>query len=339
MHTTICTLLLLLTASLASAGDWVNFSDELLKTVPQYKDSWAWNRRVGMLIVNPKSCDLFVALSSGYGVWQSSDGGKTFACVDKKTVNGRGFGGFSISLDPKTGRMAVFMVGHSSGITLDNGKTWTGFGRPKIKEKHDGWSFGDVNWNDGATVILAKEHHSERLWLSRDAGKTWSKLDVEGRKFGVVDEQTFLHVRKDGVYRSGEQGETWTKVSDAAIVGAIPVKYGPTLYWTCKEGLLKSTDGGANWSLCAGKLPRLQYGPYFGATESDMLVANKDGVYISSDGGETWGKVADFPVITDAIEKGKYGERYPLYSFGWDWQRKVIYAASVGGSGVKLSYD
>ena len=88
------------------------------------------------------------------GLWRSSDKGKTFARVDGGNIGGRCETGYALNLDPAGKRLACFMLDGSSGMTLDNGKTWSVF-----QQHGRGWDFGVVDWSRKAPQDILAIHH------------------------------------------------------------------------------------------------------------------------------------------------------------------------------------
>ena len=100
----------------ASAGEWVNISDEVTAQVkPGYAGPTAG------VTVDPASGDVFMVVSD-QGLWKSSDQGKTFARVDDKNIGGRCETGYALNFDPKGARLFCFMIYGSSAMTVDGGK-------------------------------------------------------------------------------------------------------------------------------------------------------------------------------------------------------------------------
>jgi hypothetical protein len=81
----------------------------------------------------------------------------------------------------------------------------------------------------------------------------------------------------------------------------------------------------------------VRYGPYFGETDREMVVATPEAVYRTTDGGKTWAivvKTADMPAF---IRYANFGELKPC--FGWDWKHKILYATSQGVAAVKYKVE
>jgi photosystem II stability/assembly factor-like uncharacterized protein len=168
--------------------------------------------------------------------------------------------------------------------------------------------------------------------ISSDGGKTWSdrrNLDLDVHMIephptmaGVI----FAGTGGDGLFRSGDYGETWTKISEPcgnfvvqfALTPGDPERIylgtgqGHPPMWTRPERargeLFRSTDAGAHWSKLTGGLPdtlhsrisALWVDPQStelvfagaGLTFRDLKPSDS-GVYASTDGGKNWRKLLD----------------------------------------------
>jgi hypothetical protein len=236
----------------------------------------------------------------GQGIWKSSDRGTTFARVDGEVIGGRCETGYGLCADPNGKRLFCFMLDGQSGYALDGGKTWE-----KIAKVNRGWDFAAVDWSaEKPQTIFGFEHErGGRYHLSTDAGQSWTQLgespqDKNGRTFGVgvVDAKTLVRWSSagGGIERSTDTGATWTKVSSEMPVSHVLVVFRGVGYWIGQNGLLVSKDRGATWA-SQGQTVQAAWGPYFGKDEKHIVVAGKDGMHETKDGGETWSLVAPLP--------------------------------------------
>jgi BNR/Asp-box repeat len=137
-----------------------------------------------------------------------------------------------------------------------------------------------------------------------------SRVDVSGRVAAIaVDPKDRRHVlvgaAGGGVWESRDTGATWTPRGDGLAtltVGALcfdPHTVGTVYLGTGEgdayarlgQGVYRSTDGGATWSLAAGA-PFIGVGFYQIVadpnTQGLLFAASRAGLYISSNGGTTW---------------------------------------------------
>src|SRR6185503_18557487 len=94
------------------------------------------------------------------------------------------------------------------------------------------------------------------------------------------------------IFRSTDTGVTWTKVSSTNPQTRIPVLFHGAHYLGTAAGLLVSKDKGASWKE-QGSAVNVWLGPFFGRDEKEMLVAGKDGIFMTKNAGETWTHAAD----------------------------------------------
>ena len=340
-------LFFLLNVSSGWSQQWQNITEDLLAEIGDTTFSKSTlNRNVGALAVLPESGDLLLVLNGDHPIYRSKNQGKSWKPLNNANPVGRAYGSFSFNIDPVTSRTALFMIvqkkrGPVKGLVLsEKGKVLTEIGRPY--ESHDGYTWGMVAWEqDNPQVILGKEHHAwVVMWLSKDGGKTWEKLDFESRNPGVIDARTFVAGKDDGgIFRSGDQGKSWEKVAGFKVTGKNPVRYGDNFYWTTEEGLIISRDKGKSWEILGEPLKGALWGPYFGNSENSIMVVNEEGFFITRNHGKSWKKVAGFFVIPDSNAGGKYNVMHPTNSYGWDEKRGIIYAAGLGGHAYKLKLE
>jgi photosystem II stability/assembly factor-like uncharacterized protein len=349
-------LALLSAVSAVQGGDWTCISEGLFETIPDYADGKNhFVRRCGSLLTNPVTGDLFVLVSPRYGVWRSGDRGETWTRADANVVSGRTWGGDGCQFDPTDpNRMAFFtIVGAGAqpvaGMSLDGGKTWTAIHKPRGR-RHDGWTAAQIDWTaNRPSVIYGKEHHSERLWLSKDLGKSWTLATPEGGSYKVgmiADDVLLAGVGKGAdppIRRSTDEGKTWAQVHPPVFLcQRRPHVYGDRAYWATFNRILATADKGKTWKPTAPIVPDLPeddksrtWGPYFGRSEKEMLAGvNGHGFYRSLDGGATWTKLADW------IETGKdFDKPREAFSIGWVPTQRLIYVAFLGGDAYRTKWD
>jgi hypothetical protein len=344
-------ILIAATASALAIDDWQNLTPAVLASIPNYQEvEPQLYRRIGGIHVSPTTGAVIVVMNRDYGALRSLDHGASWQRLPGAGLTGRVYGGFSFCADPRSDRFAVFMqegnpfkILAQGGLTLDGGTTWSPLTRPASVKKHDGFTWGGVDWSSPAPrIILGKEHHAwVTLWLSRDAGLTWEKLPFASRNPGVLNATTFVAGLDDisvsrgkldlpkGIYRTTDSGQSWAKVSDFIPTGKTPVIWGSHAYWVAPEGVLVSTDLGTTWSVLGSPLPDSLYGPFFGTSEAQLLVVTKSGTFLTHNAGQTWTLVA-------APLPGHHRTSDPTVSYGWDPLNHFLYYAPVGGDLFRL---
>lgn len=308
------------------AASWVSISDGVVAQLQKDGKKIGYPGLTAGVTVDPAGGDVYLVVCD-QGLWKSTDAGKTFARVDRGTVGGRCETGFALNFDPAGKRLACFMIYGSSARSDDAGATWTAW-----KTSHV--DFGAVDWEATGKAMLALRHESGGvLCLTTDAGATWKDLGRKGadgkvlredrgfRALGMFDAQTLLASRGDGILRSTDGGDTWTKVDDAKLAAPVMQVRKGVGYWMTDKGVIASKDKGATWELL-WPMKGMVFGPWFGKDDKHLVVVGKDGFSESKDGGASWKLAAPLP---PGFNVGLVGPNY-----AWDVARDIFYASSMG---------
>ncbi|MDQ2865843.1 MAG: hypothetical protein M3R51_06415 [Candidatus Eremiobacteraeota bacterium] len=257
-------------------------------------------------------------VTQGDGVYKTTDGGDRWSRVLplRNSLIGK------IIVDPRnTNRVVVAVLGdpfadsHDRGIyrTLDGGASWK--------------KTLDLGLSSGASDLVADPRNPNVLfagmWQFRRTG--WS-LSSGGRN--------------DGLYRSADGGESWTKETGHGLpaeeTGRIAIAIAPSnpqrIYALIetKGGLLwRSDDAGANWTLVSSdrlidERPFYYTKIFVDATNADRVWAESVHMALSADGGKTFG-------ITG---QGTHGDHHVMW-IAQDGRR----IAEGDDGGVSFSHD
>jgi photosystem II stability/assembly factor-like uncharacterized protein len=167
------------------------------------------------------------------------------------------------------------------------------------------------------------------IFKSTDGGATWAKLAAKGLSSPAVDRQGLAVVAKsggrilfaglrDGLYRSEDGGESWTRATeDPRIkpVGVITDPNRPGVVYVTQTSMYRSTDGGKTFESYAGAPSGDDFQLLWIDPRNSMsLLAGVDqGAIVSVDGGATWSSWYNQPtgqfyhVVTD--------DRFPYHAF------------------------
>ena len=258
----------------------------------------------------------------------------------------------------------VFYTGATDGgvwKSTDYGRTWN-----PIFDDQATQSIGAIAIarSDSNTIYVASGEGLHRpdlsvgdgIYRSTDAGKTWKHLGLRDgqqipalaidptnarRLFAAVLGHPYGPSAERGIYRSGDGGESWTKVleknestggSDVVIDPKNPQIVYASLWdarlapWEDKNsyegtsgGLFKSTDGGTTWKQLKNGLPNdlVQINVAISASDPQRLYATLStkvegsyasakglGFYRSDDAGMSWRKITDDPRPAEKIGGG-----------------------------------
>jgi photosystem II stability/assembly factor-like uncharacterized protein len=259
----------------------------------------------------------------GDGIYKSTDAGKTWIHLGLDDTRHIG----KILVDPHDpNRVFVAALGHVYGPnqergvfrTLDGGKTWT-----KILYKNDTTGAADLIFDGNNTQILYAS-----LWtLQRTPWHMTSR--------GSPD---------DGLYKSTDGGDTWTKLGGqgwpVGMLGKIGVAVSaadPNRVYALVEamkdekGLYRSDDGGQSWQLMNNAHYFMQRPWYFTHVWADPL--NTDtvyvqdlGVYRSTDDGKTFEWIKSVP----------HGDNHALWIAPNNSNRMIV--GNDGGATISNDY-
>lgn len=156
--------------------------------------------------------------------------------------------------------------------SLDYGSTWT----PMITDSYvDELAISDIAVANGGQVLYAAQGDGPIFLASTDGGTTWTSAQVASGNVLIngmaIDPSSYstiyLSVPGDGVFKSQDNGNTWTLLSaspiistqsgNAALHAAILVD--PTnagrIYYGTDHGLYISQDAGATWTTSSNGIP------------------------------------------------------------------------------------
>ena len=208
--------------------------------------------------------DLYVGIGADLSMWHSPE-----------TRRG-------IIVNPKALIGAIF---HSA----DLGKSWT-----EITPKNEPLFFTASTevefWAAGETLIV----NGSEQFRSTDAGKTWTKLDVNTRALTGLNSRhiggngsTFYAVGTRGIYRTIDAGESWRPFMDGIIgtrIGSL-VTFNNRLYAYTYRDIAQSTDAGESWEsvLTDSKSTAEERSPVDFSSNSNLVIAEGELYAIASE--------------------------------------------------------
>jgi len=332
----LCGTTALLARSAQAADNWIDISSSLVERLTSDGAKAAWPGGCSGVVVNRTNGDVIIKVV-GLGLWRSSDKGNNWQRIDGDTISGRDETGWATSADQNAPtRIASFSLDGTAGWTTDGNKwqRFTSLGR--------NWDFASVDWAAPVpkTILGAKHETSPpgEVYLTQDGGVTWKQLSIHlaGKSdrlsmLGVINATTFVYSKDDGIHRSSDAGETWTKVSPVNPQTRIPVLFRGVHYLGSANGLLVSKDLGATWQPQGAEV-NIWQGPFFSRDEKEMLVIGKDGAFVTKNAGAEWKLVAD-------LKPKEHGFVFTPNWFGcyaWDPMNNILYASAMGNPVYKL---
>jgi photosystem II stability/assembly factor-like uncharacterized protein len=281
-----------------------------------------------IIYVGSGEADMRSDISYGDGMYESTDGGATWANIGLRDSQQIG----SILVDPRDPRVVlVAALGHAYGPnaergvfrTTDGGASWQ-----KVLSKND--DTGAIDLCSDPTnpqIVYASLWQVRRfpgsayaptsgpgsgLYKSSDGGANWAPVLGHGfpsenlgrtgiaiapsehgrRVYAIVD------AREGGLYRSDDSGENWRRISSDARIwqrgwyfGGVTVDpRNPNVVYVMDTSLYRSVDGGEHFEAFKGAPGGDDYHMLWIAPDDPkrMILGSDQGVAISVDGGATW---------------------------------------------------
>ncbi|MFI5385392.1 MAG: WD40/YVTN/BNR-like repeat-containing protein [Fimbriimonadales bacterium] len=295
---------------------------------------------------------------SGYGVYKSTDAGKTWAHLgleDSRIVP-------AILVDPKDPD-TVLVAAAGDRKTKDTrgvfrstnaGKTW----EKSLFVDADTGVVAMSSAYDHPEIVMAGTHNPAnvdkcKLYRSADFGKSWTKLEGKGLpalrgRYCIsiaqnTNSQRIFVIGQFGLYRSDDGGANWRRMAenDRRIMngqggynsGVFVDTQNPDIVYTISTCLYRSTDGGNTFEgfkgAPGGDDPHfLWIDPTNGKR---ILYGGDQGATVSLDGGDTWGSWYNQPsaqvyhIATD--------DRFPYWVYASQQDSGVVGTASRGNYG------
>src|SRR6266850_5690306 len=230
----------------------------------------------------------------------------------------------------------VFAAADTVYKSTDGGLTWnvsdTGLGGVTFVSSLASKGLGGVQVDPSNPTIVYAATVNKGMFKSIDGGASWSAINTglpanlsgKGGNFRIAASNTsVLYVQTGGLlYKTIDGGANWTNVwTDPVVAGkfARAPEIDPTnpniVYVASSGGLYKTTDGGTSWQF---KHPG-GFNTPFGVTRPHVLASspqnvllaayNSDsrdvalstsGLYLSTNGGDTWKQLASNEKMTHA---------------------------------------
>lgn len=270
--------------------------------------------------------DIRSDLSSGEGVYKSTDGGKTWQSMGLKETRQIS----RIVVDPHNpNTVLVAALGHAYGPnpergvfrSADGGQIWE-----KVLDRGPDIGAADlaIATRDPSVVFAAMwnahrppwsvygplEGPGSGLFRSRDGGKTWSQLSGRGLpegqwgRVGVTVSQdaqrvyALIDAKEAGLYRSDNGGDSWARVNNDSRLTSRSWYFScitidpndPDVVYVPNVAFYKLTDGGKNLTIVRGAPGGDDYHQLWidPADSRHMVLGTDQGTTVSSNGGATW---------------------------------------------------
>ena len=268
----------------------------------------------------------YVGTDNG-GIWKTIDAGTTWVPVTDAVRGVRGFTSLAVAQSQPSvlyaGTGSIFGSHYSSGVwkSTDSGAHWQSAGlkdagqiawllvdphNPELVlaattgiDHRKGGARGVFRSTDGGetwTAVLATPAESGATymsWASDDPKVIFATVKQTYVAPGASPRELFRHPGPTSLYKSTDEGLTWTKLegrSQPKIIGETAVAAGTharRVYLLNPTALYRSDDGGASWSLGTSTIytssKQVLVDPY----DPNVVYTMGTCVYRSTDGGHT----------------------------------------------------
>jgi photosystem II stability/assembly factor-like uncharacterized protein len=296
--------------------------------------------------------DIRSDMSSGDGVYKSSDGGQTWMNIglrDTRQIS-------RIVIDPRDANVVyVAALGHAYGANAERGvfkSTDGGAHWNKVLDQGPETGAADLAIaNASPNILFATMWNAHRppwstyaplagpgsgLYRSQDGGQSWSHVTGAGLpegdwgRAGVAVSPdgkrvyALIDAKKAGLYRSDDGGDTWTLINEdrrltsrAWYFGNITVDaQNPDVIYVPNVALYRSEDGGKTIAIVRGAPGGDDYHQIWvdPKDSSRMVLATDQGTSISLDYGRTWSSWYNQP--TAQLYHVTTDEQFPYAVYG-----------------------
>ena len=348
---------------------WNNISDGFFDTPSIGAIEVALNDP-NIVYVGTGSDGLRSNIISGKGVYKSIDAGQTWDHIGLAKAGQIGAVEIDPTNNNIVWVAAIgdaFKSNDERGIykTVDGGASWekmlhisstTGFadlellpGNPNVVYAA-AWKARRTPW----TIISGGENKEGGIYKSVNGGKDWTKLEtgLPKRLIGKIDlavsaiDSSILYAvieapgDEGGVYKSIDQGKTFVQTSSNKGLVNRPFYYtnieldptNPDIVYSNANPLLKSTDGGKNWTIMS--VPHGDnHDIWLNPNNPDLLIqCNDGGANVSHNGGKTWSSQFNQP--TAEIYQVAVDDQYPYWIYGAQQDNTTIAIPSSAPSGT-----
>ena len=259
------------------------------------------SERIARILINPENTNTVYVCATGKlwsdsnerGVYRTTDGGKTWTQILKGANASTGCS--MMTMDPKDPKTIY------AGL-------WD--------FRRKGWTFR--SGGEGPTAFSGSG-----LWKSTDGGTNWVELDatyakglppkpwgrvsvaVAPSKPSVIYATIEAEMPRDGLYRSDDNGRTWTALDRSQNMIWRPFYFAnltidpkdENKVYKAGGSLIASSDGGKSFSNISGGAHGDFHDTWVDPNNTDHLITGDDGgLWYSYDGGNRWWKANNLPV-------------------------------------------
>jgi photosystem II stability/assembly factor-like uncharacterized protein len=285
------------------------------------------------VLASENSAETFIAANAGFAhrqVTSIEPDGSDARVMYTSVINDKEYGGVFMTRDAGEhwaqisggldGR-DVFVL-RKAGTALLAGTNRGVFAYERVDGKS---AWRPMNHVMNVKEIVVRKATKKTKAVTRKEIKT-GEISARVADLAITPERWFA-AGSSGLYISSDHGKSWHGGAVKSQVEFSLVRVSPEMVAAGgHRSLMISVDGGENWT--ESKLPEVitsivdvAFGP-----QNSVYVAAREGAYRSSDGGETWSRVASLPVVN-------------LASMTYDESANRLLVTSTVSTDLFASYD
>lgn len=220
------------------------------------------NVSVNILVFDARNTDV-IYLGSGNGLYKTEDAGASW----KYMLTGIGIADVAVDFFQPQKLYAAGISGNNGKIikSQDGGVSWS----DAYSEPSKGNAVTAIAISTTSSNLIVAGLATGEVIRSTDSGITWQTVrDLEDRvlKLKFLNNTVYALTSRKGLFRSTDSGTTWASVTSILVSesfissgGALSVsvfydfvldpRQSSTVYVATEEGMIRTVNDGANWSL------------------------------------------------------------------------------------------
>jgi photosystem II stability/assembly factor-like uncharacterized protein len=231
---------------------------------------------------------ILAGMETGAGIFKSTDNGSTWteantglknARITSFTANSRG------ELLVGTAGHGIFRIGdNGEGLINANTGLKNEFGYVTALATKGNTFFAVLNDIDGICKSIDGGRHWDTIRANLSDKNYSSSLAVSG------DGKLFMTNGDMNVFRSADDGASWSNVGSSLTLGSFLYSDGGNMYLACWDGLFRYVDSTVwkktnDWKVDSKVVDAITTNKNF------VFIGNNDGIFRSGDTGATWSKI------------------------------------------------
>jgi len=263
-----------------------------------------------------------------------------------REVDNTNFNSHTLALDP-TDPNIIYLPGHPLDqtsmflVSINGGEHWE---KRFVFDKH--YDFNHIYFYNSKMYLATRE---DGVFVSSDNGKSWAPLNngLENLKTAqfvnfkntlyLLGAELQYNTRMGGeLYKLAPNGLSWENVPGLEQVTGIGTD-GTTLFvgtWNPEPKLWVSTDGNLFQEKTSENLPHTWFGEIVSLNSKIYVGTGGDGIYLSSDNGNTFEEF-NKGVVSIATREVYVNPNYENEIYVGTWDRLGFYWSKNGGKGYK----